>query len=131
MINEKTVLGRHGSQSSATHKHLLDRIRESNFFLTAKGKIFDTYELHAFGVGVLLGSLRFLVPGQFRAGYWALVIGAVGMSMGLEFMRPKDVEVLERAKELGAPSLRRQIRKEGQYFILGLFIGLSPSLLID
>jgi hypothetical protein len=54
----------------------------------------------------------------------------LALSLGLEWVRPKEMEMFKRVKELGAPSLREQIQKEGQYFIFGLVIGLLSTFVL-
>jgi len=129
-MSVKERIGRRGAQSSALLSTFLDKIRESGFFLTAKGKLVDTFELHAFGVGLLLGFLEPMVPQELRSVYWVLLLTMLALSLGLEWVRPKEMEMFKRVKELGAPSLREQIQKEGQYFIFGLVIGLLSTFVL-
>lgn len=128
-MSVKQNLGRRGAQSSALLSNFLDTIRESKFFLTAKGKLVDTFELHAFGVGLLLGFLEPMVPQELRSVYWVLLLTMLAVSLGLEWVRPKEMEMFKRVKDLGAPSLREQIQKEGQYFIFGLVLGLATAFM--
>jgi len=129
-MSVKENLGRRGAQSSALLSNFIDKIRESGFFLTAKGKLVDTFELHAFGVGLLLGFLEPMVPQELRSVYWVLLLTMLALSLGLEWIRPKELETFKKIKDLGAPSLREQIEKEGQYFILGLVIGLTFTFVL-
>jgi len=87
---------------------VLSPIKKSNFFLTAKGKLVDTYELHSFGVGVLMGLLTTFIPKELTVPYWGIVLTVIGIALGID-------------------SLKGQIQKEGQYFILGLVSGIITA----
>jgi len=95
----------------------LEWLKSSKWFLTAKGKYVDSYELHSFGVGLLLGLMRFVVPGEFRAGYWALVLSVCALALGVGGF-----------SQFSSDSISGQLKKEGQYFLLGLMVGFIPVI---
>lgn len=104
---------------------LLSYIKDSGFFLTAKDKLVDTYELHAFGVGLLTGFISRFVPEELVLGYWVICLSMLAVALGLDGMRKRTHEsrIRKKIKDKALP-LRGQIKKEGQYFILGFVIGL-------
>jgi len=106
---------------------VLSPIKESNFFLTAKGKLVDTYELHSFGVGVLMGLLTRFVPKELTVPYWGIILTVTTIALGIDSLRekPSDGKVKKKMRE--KLNLKGQIQKEGQYFILGLVSGIITA----
>lgn len=100
---------------------LLKRIKQSNFFLTAKGKYIDTYELHAFGVGLIASSLFYVPDPRIQKLSTGMMVTLSGIALGVEGVKEKKhrSKVAEVALDTTIP-LRRQIEKEGQYTLLGL-----------
>jgi len=106
---------------------VLSPIIESNFFLTAKGKLVDTYELHSFGVGVLMGLLTKFIPKELTVPYWGIILTVTTIALGIDSLRekPSDGKVKKKIRE--KVNLKGQIQKEGQYFILGLVSGVITA----
>jgi len=106
---------------------VLSPIIESNFFLTAKGKLVDTYELHSFGVGVLIGLLTKFIPRELTVPYWGIILTVTTIALGIDSLRekPSDGKVKKKMRE--KLNLKGQIQKEGQYFILGLVSGVITA----
>lgn len=102
-------------------KRFLEYWKDSKFFLTAKNKYIDTYELHAFGSGLIV-SMMFYAPDP-RIQKLALgLMGTLSMiALGLEEAKEKKHRgnISEAMLDAAIP-FRKQIRKEGQYTILGI-----------
>jgi len=106
---------------------VLSPIIESNFFLTAKGKLVDTYELHSFGVGVLMGLLTKFIPKELTVPYWGIVLAVTTIALGIDSLREKPSDGKVKKKMRDKLNLKGQIQKEGQYFILGLVSGIITA----
>jgi len=106
---------------------VLSPIKKSNFFLTAKGKLVDTYELHSFGVGVLMGLLTTFIPKELTVPYWGIVLTVIGIALGIDSLREKPTDGKVKKKMREKLNLKGQIQKEGQYFILGLVSGIITA----
>jgi len=106
---------------------VLSPIIESNFFLTAKGKLVDTYELHSFGVGLLMGFLTRFVPKELTVPYWGIVLTVIAIALGIDSLREKPTDGQVKKKMREKLNLKGQIQKEGQYFLLGLVSGIITA----
>ena len=102
---------------------LIRYIKDSDMFLTAKGKIVDTLEWHAFAAGLLASSFYYLpIEGAHEFSY-LMMTGVATAALGIEAYRvkeKKDVSVDDVTPDVD--SLKDQIEKEGQYSLLGLIL---------
>lgn len=112
---------------------LKKRVKDSKLFLTAKGKLVDTYELHAFGVGVAVSTLYIVVPPELKGPVKFILAADLGIAFGLQMAKKKDKEgtISGAAKDvLFGSKLRKQISKEGHYNVVGVLIPFLVHFLI-
>jgi len=111
---------------------LKSRIKESNLFLTAKGKLLDTYEVHSFGVGLSLSFLYIAAPDLRFLTQW-VILGGLGIALGLQLgkERPGEGPIAAAGKDaVFGSKLRKQVSAEGHYFVVGLVLPFAVRFLV-
>lgn len=100
---------------------MIQAIKESDWFLTAKGKLIDNVEWHAFGTGIIASSFYYAPIKHSTEFSYLLVTAVASIALGVELYRVKKNGNLSRSS-VEVASLKRQIKEEGQYALLGLVV---------
>lgn len=103
---------------------ILQSIKDSGLFLTAKGKFVDTYEMHSFGASLLIGLMWYMeaVPNE---AVQVLHIVVLSTALGVQAVSKEEDKGSLTDKLMDSVfsnKLRKQISAEGHYAILGLSV---------
>jgi len=74
-----------------------------------------------------MGLLTTFIPQELTVPYWGIVLAVTTIVLGIDSLRekPPDGKVQKKMRE--KLTLKGQIQKEGQYFILGLVSGIITA----
>lgn len=102
---------------------LVSYIKDSDMFLTAKGKFVDTLEWHSFAVGMIASGFYYVDMTYAQELSYFLMFAVGSIALGVEVYRfKKSPNELELDVGTKVDSLRDQIEKEGQYALFGMII---------